>query len=277
VSRTAGWVTVRVLPGAHAEDVAAALFAAGAPSLQELGDALITHVETQALADLLVSAARAAHPGVGVETAALPDVDWSKEWRRSIKAHRVGSLTIAPPWLAADLDPARSIVIEPAMAFGTGEHPSTRGVIRLLHSVVQPGDRVADLGAGSAVLAIAAAKLGAASVAAIEIDADAIGNAEENVRRNGVSGIVSVIEGDAATLLTLIAPVRVITANIISSILVEMLPEMALALAPGGRAILAGILSSERDEMLASIEAWSWRVEAEDTEEAWWSVTIARR
>jgi ribosomal protein L11 methyltransferase len=277
VSRTAGWVTVRVLPGAHGEDVAAALFAAGAPSLQELGDALITHVETQALADLLVSAARAAHPGVGVETAALPDVDWSKEWRRSIKAHRVGSLTIAPPWLAADLDPARSIVIEPAMAFGTGEHPSTRGVIRLLHSVVQPGDRVADLGAGSAVLAIAAAKLGAASVAAIEIDADAIGNAEENVRRNGVSGIVSVIEGDAATLLTLIAPVRVITANIISSILVEMLPEMALALAPGGRAILAGILSSERDEMLASIEAWSWRVEAEDTEEAWWSVTIARR
>jgi ribosomal protein L11 methyltransferase len=277
VSRTAGWVTVRVLPGAHAEDVAAALFAAGAPSLQDLGDALIMHVETQALADLLVSAARAAHPGVGVETAALPDVDWSKEWRRSIKAHRVGSLTIAPPWLAADLDPARSIVIEPAMAFGTGEHPSTRGVIRLLHSVVQPGDRVADLGAGSAVLAIAAAKLGAASVAAIEIDADAIGNAEENVRRNGVSGIVSVIEGDAATLLTLIAPVRVITANIISSILVEMLPEMALALAPGGRAILAGILSSERDEMLASIEAWSWRVEAEDTEEAWWSVTIARR
>jgi ribosomal protein L11 methyltransferase len=277
VSRTAGWVTVRVLPGAHAEDVAAALFAAGAPSLQELGDALITHVETQALADLLVSAARAAHPGVGVETAALPDVDWSKEWRRSIKAHRVGSLTIAPPWLAADLDPARSIVIEPAMAFGTGEHPSTRGVIRLLHSVVQPGDRVADLGAGSAVLAIAAAKLGAASVAAIEIDADAIGNAEENVRRNGVSAIVSVIEGDAATLLTLIAPVRVITANIISSILLEMLPEMALALAPGGRAILAGILFSERDEMLASIEAWSWRVEAEDTEEAWWSVTIARR
>jgi ribosomal protein L11 methyltransferase len=277
VSRTAGWVTVRVLPGAHAEDVAAALFAAGAPSLQDLGDALIMHVETQALADLLVSAARAAHPGVGVETAALPDVDWSKEWRRSIKAHRVGSLTIAPPWLAADLDPARSIVIEPAMAFGTGEHPSTRGVIRLLHSVVQPGDRVADLGAGSAVLAIAAAKLGAASVAAIEIDADAIGNAEENVRRNGVSAIVSVIEGDAATLLTLIAPVRVITANIISSILVEMLPEMALALAPGGRAILAGILSSERDEMLASIEAWSWRVEAEDTEEAWWSVTIARR
>ena len=277
MSRTAGWVTVRVLPGAHGEDVAAALFAAGAPSLQELGDALITHVATQALADRLASAARATHADVGVETGILPDIDWSEEWRRSITAHRVGSLTVAPPWLGADLDSACSVVIEPAMAFGTGEHPTTRGVIRLLHSAMQRGDRVADLGAGSAVLAIAAAKLGAASVGAIEIDADAIGNAEENVRRNGVSAVVSVIEGDAATLLPLVAPVRVITANIISSVLVELLPAMALALAPGGRAILAGILASERDEMLAAIAAQGWRVEAEDTEEAWWSVTIARR
>jgi ribosomal protein L11 methyltransferase len=276
VSRTAGWVTVRVLPGAHGENVAAALFAAGAPSLQELGDALITHVETQDLADRLVSAARAAHADVGVETAALPDIDWSEEWRRSITAHRVGALTIAPPWLAAGLDPAHSIVIDPAMAFGTGEHPTTRGVIRLLQSALRPGDRVADLGAGSAVLAIAAAKLGAASVGAIEIDPDAIGNAEENVRRNGVSAVVSVIEGDAATLLPLVAPVRVITANIISSVLVDILPAMALALVPDGRAILAGILTSERDEMLASIAAQGWRLDAEDTEEAWWSVAIAR-
>ena len=277
MSRSAGWVTVRVLAGAHGDDVAAALFAAGAPSLQELGDALITHVETQALADRLVSAARAAHAEVEVETAALPDIDWSEEWRRSIRAHRVGSLTIAPPWLTADLDPARLVVIDPAMAFGTGEHPTTRGVIRLMHAVVKVGDRVADLGAGSGVLAIAAAKLGAASVAAIEIDGDAIGNAEENVRRNGVSSVVSVIEGDAGTLLPLVAPVRVITANILSSVLVELLPAMSLALVPHGRAILAGILASERDEMLASIAAQGWRVEAEDTEEAWWSVTIARR
>ena len=277
MTQTAGWVTVRVLPGAHGDDVAAALFAAGAPSLQELGDALITHVETQELADQLVFAARATHADIRVETAALPNIDWSEEWRRSVTAHRVGSLTIAPPWLAADLDPAQSVVIEPAMAFGTGEHPTTRGVIRLLHSVMQAGDRVADLGAGSAVLAIAAAKLGAASVAAIELDHDAIGNAEENVQRNDVSAVVSVIQGDAATLLPLVAPVGVITANIISSVLVELLPTMLLALDPSGRAILAGILATERDEMLGAIAARGWRVEAEDTEEAWWSVTIARQ
>jgi ribosomal protein L11 methyltransferase len=178
--------------------------------------------------------------------------------------------------LSAGLDPARTIVIDPGMAFGTGEHATTRGVIRLLQRVVQPGDHVADLGAGSAVLAIAAAKLGASRVAAIELDHDAIGNAEENVARNDVADRVTVIEGDAATLLPLVAPVNVITANIISSVLLELLPVMARALATDGHAILSGILSVEREAMLGAIQA-NWRVDAEDEEDNWWSATISRR
>ena len=110
------------------------------------------------------------------------------------------------PFSPAEVE--QSIIIEPGMAFGTGEHATTRGVIRLLQSVIRPGDRVADLGSGSAVLAIAAAKLGARYVAAIELDHDAIENAEQNVARNNVADRVSVIEGDAATLLPLVAPVR---------------------------------------------------------------------
>ena len=82
-------------------------------------------------------------------------------------------LAIVPPWLAAGRDLTCTVVIEPEMAFGTGEHQTTRGVVRLLPSVIHLGDRVADLGAGSAVLAIAAAKLGAAHVTAIELDHDA--------------------------------------------------------------------------------------------------------
>jgi Ribosomal protein L11 methylase len=162
------------------------------------------------------------------------------------------------------------------MAFGTGEHATTRGVIRLLQSVVKPGDRVADLGAGSAVLSIAAAKLGASRVAAIEVDHDAIGNAEENVVRNHVDDRVTVIEGDAAMLLPLVAPVEVITANIISSVLVELLPVMASALSPNGHVILSGLLAVEREDMLRVLNS-EWRVEAEDEEDTWWSVTISRR
>ena len=184
---------------------------------------------------------------------------------------------MAPPWLAEDLDPATTIVIEPAMAFGTGEHATTRGVVRLLQHVIRPGMRVADLGAGSAVLAIAAAKLGAGSVAAIEIDPDAIGNAEENVARNAVGDRVRVIEGDAAILLPLVAPVDIILANIISSVLLDLLPSLALALAEDGRAILSGILFTERDDMTRVVEDAGWRIIEEDHEDAWWSATIVRR
>jgi ribosomal protein L11 methyltransferase len=271
------WLTVRVSPGSHRDAVMAALFDAGAQGVQELGDQLITHVPDRAVADALTAAAVAASSDASVAIEPLPDVDWSVQWKQSIRAQTLGALTVGPPWLTERLDATTTITIDPGMAFGTGEHATTRGVIRLLQSVIRAGDHVADLGAGSAVLAIAAAKLGAASVAAIELDPDAIGNAEENVRRNGVGDRVTVIEGDAASLLPLVAPVRVITANIISSVLLELLPVLAASLADDGRVILSGILFTERDEMVRAVTAAGWRVEAEDQEDAWWSTTIARR
>ena len=277
MTEPAAWVTVRVVPGAGRDRVAAALFDAGAQGLQEVGEALVTHVPDQSAADALVCAALAVSPDAHVETSPLATVDWTEKWKESIRVHELGRLTVAPPWLADGLDPSRTIVIEPEMAFGTGEHATTRGVIRLMQSAIRDGDRVADLGAGSAVLSIAAAKLGARQVAAIEIDHDAIANAEENVRRNGVADRVTVIEGDAAVLLPLVAPVNVITANIISSVLLVLLPVIESALQPDGRAILSGILSSERDEMVRALEQQGWDVTAEDEEEAWWSAAIARR
>jgi ribosomal protein L11 methyltransferase len=149
--------------------------------------------------------------------------------------------------------------------------------MRLMQGVVRAGDVVADLGAGSAVLSIAAAKLGAARVAAIEIDPDAIGNAQENVVANGVGDRVEIIEGDAGMLLPLLAPVRVVLANIISSVLIPLLPTIRASLTSGGQAILAGILSEERDVMLRALAADGWTVEREDTEDVWWSVQIAPR
>ena len=185
-------------------------------------------------------------------------------------------LAIVPPWLADGRDPARTVIIEPEMAFGTGEHQTTRGVVRLLPHVIRAGDRVADLGAGSAVRAIAAAKLGAAHVTAIELDHDAIANACENVERNGVTGRVTVIEGDAALLLPLVAPVRVVLANIISSVLTGMLPMIASSLTADGDVVLSGILVEERAMMLDVLAAGGWVVRAEDVEGAWWSVHVAR-
>jgi ribosomal protein L11 methyltransferase len=210
-------------------------------------------------------------------TAPLADVNWAEEWKKGIGAHEVSALVISPPWLAHRYDPARTIVIEPAMAFGTGEHATTRGVIHLLQHVIRAGDHVADLGSGSAVLSIAAAKLGAARVAAIEMDHDSIANAEENVRRNDVADRVVVIEGDARTLLPLVAPVRIVMANILSHVVIDLLPTIGAALEEGGFAILSGILVVERESLLEELSANGWRVVSEHDEDIWWSATIARR
>jgi ribosomal protein L11 methyltransferase len=270
------WLSVRVRPGGSPDGALAALFELGSEGVQETGTELLTHFPGDADGARIVAAVRAADPGAEVTATLVPAVDWAEEWKKGVGAHELGPLAIVPPWLAAGRDPARTIVIEPEMAFGTGEHQTTRGVVRLLPKVVRAGDRVADLGAGSAVLAIAAAKLGAAHVTAIELDHDAIANAEANVERNGVSDRVTVIEGDADVLLPFVAPVRVVLANILSSVLLELLPAIDSALTPDGEAILSGILIEERDAMLSALARGGWRLVAEDIEGSWWTARVAR-
>jgi ribosomal protein L11 methyltransferase len=276
-------VRLSVAPSApgYRDAVCAAMFGAGALGLQENGDELVTVLtsspEDAALLDRLIGAVRGADAESTVQIGELPDVDWSSAWRSRIGAHELGVLAIVPPWLADGREPSHTIVIEPQMAFGTGEHETTRCVVRLMQGVIRPGDTVADLGAGSAVLSIAAAKLGATRVAAIEMDADAIPNAELNVVRNDASGTVTVIEGDAMLLLPLVAPVRVVLANILSSVLMEMLPAIAAALPAAGVAILSGILLAERQVVLDAVAAGGgWTVSKEEAEGEWWAVVIRR-
>lgn len=278
MSTGAVWTSLRVVPsdGADPARVSEALFAAGSQGVLEDGGALVSHFPTRAEAEAAAQAAVAADAAATCTFGEVPPVDWAEAWKEHVRAFDCGVLTVAPPWLAEGRDPALTVVIEPGMAFGTGDHPTTRGVLRLLPATIRPGDLVADLGAGSAVLAIGAAKLGASRVAAVEYDAEAIPDAETNVRVNGVADRVTVIEGDATVLLPLLAPVRVIVANIISSVLVELLPAMAAALAPDGEAILSGILHDERPEMLAVLAAGGWRITAEDVERPWWTCRIAR-
>ena len=274
---TAGWHAVRVRPGGSADAVLAALFAAGSQGVQqEAGGTLLTHFPPGTDVEAVRARIDAADVGASVEIGVADAVDWTEAWKERVRAHPLGPLTVAPPWLADRFDPRTTVVIDPGMAFGTGEHATTRGVVRLMPRVLREGDLVADLGAGSAVLAIAAAKLGARRVAAMEFDEEAIGNAEENVARNDVADRVTVIQGDAAELLPLVAPVRVVLANIISSVLTQLLPGIAAALTPDGQGIVSGILVEEREQMIAVIQANGFRVEAEDAEDIWWSASIAR-
>lgn len=273
------WISVRVLPGAGAparEACMAALFEVGAQGVHEDGASLVTHFPPGVDLEHVHRVITEADELATIETSPVPDIDWSEAWKTRITSHQLGALTVTPPWLAEGMDPATTIVIEPGMAFGTGEHPTTRGVVRLLPARLAFGKTVADLGAGSAVLAIAAAKLGAARVYAIELDGDAIPDAEQNVQRNGVAHLVHVFEGDAGALLPLVAPVGIVLANIISSVLIELMPVIGAALEPGGSAILSGILLEERATMLDVLAVHGWTVLEEDAEDIWWSVSIAK-
>ena len=270
------WIALRVTPDSNRDGVIAALFESGSQGVHEDGLAVVTHFPADAAIAEIRDAVMQADPHASIAIAEAPETDYSA-WCASVSAHEVGELVIAPPWLASQYDQEKTIIVDPATAFGTGEHPTTRGVIRLMQGVVRHGDVIADLGAGSAVLSIAATRLGAARVAAVEIDPDSIANAEANVEANGVSGRVEVIEGDATIILPLLAPVRVVLANIISSVLIALLPVIRNALSPGGEAILAGILIDERPAMVAALDASGWMIQREDTEDVWWSVQIAPR
>jgi ribosomal protein L11 methyltransferase len=272
------WLAVSVRAGgADRAAVLGALFAAGSRAVEEIGDDLRTYLPPGTDPQPIVRAIAEASPTAHVVTTEVVVAEWDTAWRDRLTAHRAGSLTVAPPWLAADLDPSSTIVVDPGMAFGTGDHATTRGVLRLMSDVVRPGDRIADLGAGSAVLSIAAAKLGAENVAAIEVDPDAIENAESNLRANGVSDRVSVLLGDADVLLPLVGPVGVVLANIVAPVVLSLLPAIDGALAAGGRAIVGGITDHERDDFVRAIDEAGWGVVAEDREESWWSAVIARR
>ena len=275
MTRLGGWTTVRVRGLSDRAGVIRSLFEIGAEGVEELDDEVVTHL--RGADEVRVRAAiRDVDATARADFSSTPDIDWSAEWRSRIGSHAIGPIVVTPPWLAGEFPEDRRVVIDPGMAFGTGEHETTRGVLRLLTRFIRKGDTVADLGAGSAVLSIAAAKLGARRVTAIELDPEAIGNAQENVERNGVGASVFIIEGDAEVLLPLVAPVRVVLANIISSILIELLPVIGRALTPDGIAILSGILTEERPSVQQAIARGGWRVLDSDEEGLWWSVAIAR-
>lgn len=270
------WFSLRVESAAHRDEAMAALFATGAQGVHEDGVALVTSFPEEREALAAAAAVTAIDPVAVCDVSPAPAVDWSVAWREQARVVTSGTLAIAPPWLASDLDPAQTVIIEPGMAFGTGDHASTRGAILLMQEALRKGMTVADLGSGSAVLSIAAAKLGAARVWAIEIDPEARENAADNVARNEVGDIVNLFEGDAGVFLPLVAPVDLVAINIISSVIIGMLPAIADSLSREGFVVLAGILDSEHHVVVDALQRDNWQIRKTHVEEDWWSALAQR-
>ena len=200
--------------------------------------------------------------------------EWRETWRRGLDARRVTSrVVVSPSWVDPKLVPGELLVtVDPGMAFGTAEHPTTRGAIRLLDSLVEPGERVADVGSGSGILAIVAVRLGAEHVVAWEMDGWACEAARENVELNAVEGAVEVVHAavDPSTFDGH-PPFHGIVANIESQVLLPLLPTFHGALLHGGWLILSGILEAEAPELRRQAESSGFEFEAEDLTGGWWT------
>lgn len=179
-----------------------------------------------------------------LERTEFDDEDWARRTQADLPAIRIGRIVVAPPWDVQPEAPGTMVVIiEPSRGFGTGHHQSTRLALTLLQDRDLAGTTTIDVGTGSGVLAIAAARLGAASSVAIDVDPDAIDNARENVERNGVSGVVDVQAGDLAH--TDLGPADVVTANLTGSLLTRYAWELSRLVKPGGVLIAAGFTVEE--------------------------------
>jgi ribosomal protein L11 methyltransferase len=246
-----GWRVFFKTPG-HRDAAAAALSAA-------LGDRLLT-----------VS---------GIE---VPDEEWARRSQTNLTAIRVGRIIVAPPWDEAaafahlpayDLQPAPLsishsadlvIAIDPSTGFGTGHHETTRLCLTLMQSVELVGRRAIDVGTGSGVLAIAAAKLGAASVIAFDEDPEALRNARENVIRNAVATLVEVREADLASFEAESA--GLVVANLTGAVIQKHAGRLAGLVEPAGLLIVSGFSTAEAADVARS---FACTVERELAEGDW--------
>ena len=268
-----------------ADDLAAELVGEGASGVEVRdGEAapMPGTVEPPAGRALLVAwfpdhvAAEEAAAGRGGRLAESPDVDWSESWKRGLGPVAAGRIWVRPSWVEAPPPIGLAeVVLDPGMAFGTGAHPTTALCLAALSDLVaaRPGLAVLDVGTGSGLLAIAAAKLGAGRVVGSDVDPVALRVARENADANG-----------APVELTDLAPDRItgsfdlVVANILANTLVELAPVVAGKVAEGGSLLLAGILAPQEEEVRSAYrKAGLEPAPGEDRREGDWSLLALRR
>ena len=206
----------------------------------------------------------------------VADEDWATAWREHYHVLRLGRhFVVVPSWREYSVQEGDMVLrLDPGMAFGTGLHPTTRLCLERLEDAVRPGVTVLDVGTGSGILALASARLGAASVLAVETDAVAVAAARENIALNGLAHIIAVEQRSIPL------PGRrrfdVVVANIIACVIAELAAHLADALRPGGALIVSGIIADREQMVMASLERAGLRSVRRDVDGDWVTMTLTQ-
>ena len=205
---------------------------------------------------------------------AVADEDWAETWKEFFHTEKIGARTVIKPTWEEYEAKAGEIVVEldPGAAFGTGQHATTSLCIRALEDLVRPGMTVFDVGTGSGVLAIVAAKLGAKRVEAVDFDPVAVRVARENVRQNGAEDIVRTERSDL--LKSVAGEADLIIANIIADIIVRLFGEVKGSLAAGGTMLLSGIIEDRLPDVVEAAAQHGFAVEKIEQEKGWAAVIV---
>jgi ribosomal protein L11 methyltransferase len=216
-----------------------------------------------------------------LETRSVNEEDWANAWKEHFHVTQIGQrIIIRPSW--RDYTPkAEEVVItlDPGMAFGTGLHPTTRMCLECVEQLTRPGMRVMDVGTGSGILALAAAKLGADQVYAIDNSSVAVESANENAAINGLSERIQVVAGtlDEATAQRMAGQYDLVLVNIIAHIIGSIASQLAQVLAPNGLLVVSGIIEARRQDAEGPLLAAGLELVEEHKIEDWLALVLRKR